>query len=100
MLDASEYWIDQDSFVARLGRALPRVPAGGSVQVELNAGMVATFADLPADLAQAIMMLSAHYYEYRNDTSLSLGACPLAISSRSQGKNYQWCLVDQRHVRL
>ena len=80
-VDVADYWIDQDAYTARLGRSLPRVPAGGAIQLGLRVGMVETFAALPADLTQAIMMLAAHYYEYRNDTSLSQGCMPFGVTS-------------------
>jgi len=80
-VDVDAYWIDQDAYTARLGRALPRVSAGGAIKLEIRAGMAASFAELPADMAQAIMMLAAHFYEYRNDASLSQGCMPFGVTS-------------------
>jgi uncharacterized phiE125 gp8 family phage protein len=45
------------------------------------AGYGAAWSDLPADLAQAVLMLAAHYYEYRHDTALSGGCMPFGVTS-------------------
>jgi len=36
---------------------------------------------MPADLAQAVLMLAAHYYEFRSDTSLGQGCMPFGVTS-------------------
>ncbi|KQI69814.1 hypothetical protein AN189_04460 [Loktanella sp. 3ANDIMAR09] len=64
------------------GAALPRVPQGGRIEVVLMAGFGPEWTDLPADLAQAVMLLAAHFYEYRiggdaRDTSLPQGVAAL-----------------------
>ena len=33
------------------------------------------------DLAQAVLLLAAHYYEYRDETSLSAGCMPFGATS-------------------
>ena len=43
---------------------LPLVPAGGSVEVSLSAGMGA-WSDLPADLCEAVLLVGAALYEAR-----------------------------------
>ena len=52
--------------------------------VHLRAGMVDQWDQLPADLAQAVMMLAAHYYEFRNDTGLGEGCMPFGVHSLLQ----------------
>jgi len=66
--------------VARAG-ALPNPPKGGLIRIDLQAGMAATHADLPADLAQAVMMLATHFYEHREDTGLHRGCMPFGVTS-------------------
>ena len=49
------------------GSALPQVPAGGSVDIHFTAGFGAIWADVPADLRQAVLLLAAQYYELRHE---------------------------------
>ncbi len=63
------------------GGVLPAIPHGGSAVIRFRAGMAATWAELPADLAQAVMMLAAHFYEYRQDTGLGRGCMPFGVTS-------------------
>lgn len=62
----------------------PRLARGDSLRITFRAGMAPTWGDLPADLAQAVMMLAAHYYEYREDTALHGGCMPFGVSSLIQ----------------
>ncbi|MGR3803875.1 head-tail connector protein [Marinibacterium profundimaris] len=66
------------------GALLPNVPGYGSVTVRFTAGMSADWAGLPSDLRHAVLMLAAHYYEYRDDTSLSDGCMPFGVTSLIQ----------------
>ncbi len=78
------YWLEKDSQRPRLrstGAALPGIPANGSVVIRFDAGYGAAWADVPPDLRQAVMLLAAHYYEYRNETSLSDGCMPFGVTS-------------------
>lgn len=83
VVDADRYWLQRDGQQPRLraGGSLPEVPQGGTVEVLLEAGYAAGWVDVPSDLRQAVMMLAAHYYEYRNDTGLSEGCMPFGVSS-------------------
>ena len=60
---------------------LPTIPTRGSVRVRFLAGYGPDWSDLPADLAQAVMMLGAHYYEYRHETGLSGRCMPFGVTS-------------------
>ena len=64
-----------------MGTVLPSVPEYGTVEIRFQAGMAVAFGDLPADLAQAVMLLAAHYYEYRDETSLGQGCMPFGVTS-------------------
>ena len=37
--------------------------------------------DLPADLGQAVLLLAAHYYEFRHETQLGDGCMPFGVTS-------------------
>lgn len=78
------YWLERDSQRPRLrptGMSLPAIPAGGSARLEFQAGYDQVWSNLPSDLQQAVLMLAAHYYEYRHDMSLSDGCMPFGVSS-------------------
>ena len=63
------------------GGRLPMIPPGGAAEIGFRAGFGPGWGDLPADLAQAVLLLAAHYYEYRNETQLSGGCMPFGVSS-------------------
>ncbi|MGC3936927.1 head-tail connector protein [Roseobacter sp. EG26] len=83
-VDAGQYWLERDGQRPRLrstGACLPVIPQGGSALVEFEAGYGTAWADMPADLRQAVMLLASHYYEYRHETSLSDGCMPFGVTS-------------------
>lgn len=60
---------------------LPQIPEGGAATVRFEAGFGAAWTDVPVDLRQAVLMLAAHFYEYRHDTALQGGCMPFGVSS-------------------
>ncbi|WP_273689144.1 head-tail connector protein [Ketogulonicigenium vulgare] len=59
-------------------------PTTAKLTVRYDAGLADDFAALPADLQQAVLMLAAHYYEYRQDPALD-GACmPFGVSALTE----------------
>ncbi|WP_158967904.1 head-tail connector protein [Chachezhania sediminis] len=66
------------------GYDLPRIPTGGLARIAFRAGLAADWDGMPADLAQAVMMLAAHYYENRSDTRLDQGCMPFGVTSLLQ----------------
>lgn len=83
----SQFRLERSSQNPRLcpvGASLPNVPTKGSVRVGFVAGFAADWQELPADLVQAVFLLAAHYYEYRNETSLSDGCMPFGVTSLIQ----------------
>ncbi len=81
---SSAYWLEQDTHQPSLrgsGSALPAVPQDGSVTVQFEAGYGAVWADIPADLQQAVLLLAAHYYEFRQETTLDSGCMPFGVTS-------------------
>jgi len=84
VLNPALYRLERDSqrpCLRPTGSLLPAVPTGGLVQITLQAGMAADWGGLPADLGQAVMLLAAHYYEYRADTGLHGGCMPFGVTS-------------------
>jgi len=64
-----------------MGAMLPTVPANGAVRVGFMAGFGPDWSDLPPDLAQAVLMLAAHYHEYRSETALGAGCMPFGVTA-------------------
>lgn len=87
VLAPEDYRLEKDSQRPRLrpaGSLFPMVAVGGSIKVSFTAGMATDWGGLPADLGQAVLLLAAHYYEYRNETGLSDGCMPFGVSSLIQ----------------
>lgn len=61
--------------------SLPFVPPGGVARITFDAGFGPQWSDVPADLAQAVMMLAAHYHEYRHETALGSGCMPFGVTA-------------------
>jgi uncharacterized phiE125 gp8 family phage protein len=83
-VDQQTYWLERDGQRPKLrsaGSALPGIPSAGAVLIEFDAGYGEGWDDLPMDMQQAVLMLAAHYYEYRNDTALADGTMPFGVSS-------------------
>jgi uncharacterized phiE125 gp8 family phage protein len=82
--DPAGYWLEQDAqrpVLRARGGSLPAVPAEGQVRLHFEAGFGAGWGDLPRDLAQAVLMRAAHYYEFRHSAGLSGGCMPFGVSS-------------------
>lgn len=60
---------------------LPSIPVGGKARIEFTAGFGATWDDVPADLAQAVFLLAAHYYEHRHETATDRDAMPFGVAA-------------------
>ncbi len=87
IVDAGDYRLSQDAQAPKLratGACLPSVPNGGFAKITFTAGYAVDWAGLPADLGQAVMLLAAHYYEYRHETALSDGCMPFGVTSLIQ----------------
>lgn len=84
IIEPARYRLEPDGQVPKLrpqGAALPSIPEGGAAEIRFTAGYGAGFDDLPADLAQAVLLLAAHYYEYRDETALGQGCMPFGVTS-------------------
>lgn len=69
------------------GICLPAIPVAGEVEIAFEAGFGAAWGDLPTDLAQAVLMLAAYYYENRSEVGMSQGNLPYGVSALIQ--NYR-----------
>lgn len=65
--------------IEALGAALPAIPSGGRVEIDFTAGFGASWSALPVDLAQAVFLLAAQYYELRHDGAAEGGAMPFGV---------------------
>lgn len=70
----------QRPMILPAGVILPNVPRRGHVTVTFTAGFGDSWDDVPADLAQAVLMLAARYYEDRSFEG-SKGAMPFGVSA-------------------
>lgn len=62
-----------------VGARLSHVPYGGFVTLRFTAGFGEDWAAVPPDLAQAVLMLAARYYEDRGDVTQH--AMPFSVSA-------------------
>ena len=84
LVDAAVYWLERDAHMPRLratGACLPAPETGGELHVRFLAGYGPEWDDVPVDMQQAVLMLAAHYYEYRHDTALAAGCMPFGVTS-------------------
>jgi uncharacterized phiE125 gp8 family phage protein len=61
------------------GLLFTAVPTDGRLEIVFDAGFGTDWADIPADLAQAVLLLAAQYYEARHDGQVA--GLPLAVQS-------------------
>ena len=83
-VDPASVQLEADAHFPRLTSvtsALAAIPTAGMAEVRFEAGYSAEFTGLPADLQQAVLLLAAHYYEYRDETALGQGCMPFGVSS-------------------
>lgn len=84
VLPATAWRLRRDAQRPRLepaGAVLPPVPAGGRAEVVLDAGFGLHWGAVPPDLAQAVLLLAAEYYEYRHDGGAGRGGLPPAVQA-------------------
>jgi len=82
VVDPARYRLVRDMSRPRLqavGASLPGVPLDGAVEVAFTAGFGPGWADLPVDLAQAVFLLAAQYYELRHEGIGGAQAIPFGV---------------------
>ncbi len=78
----TQVWLDPDAGQLRpIGAALPTIPKAGRAVIVFQAGFGPNWSDVPADLRQAVLVLAAHFYEYRDDAGLSQGCMPFGVTA-------------------
>lgn len=84
VVDPARYRLQQDThrpaLIAR-GLLLPTIPPQGSAVIAFTAGFGPDWAHVPADLAQAVMLLAAYYYEYRHEMRVGGSVMPYGVAS-------------------
>ncbi|MCV2880978.1 head-tail connector protein [Actibacterium sp. XHP0104] len=82
VVDAGAYRLERDTHRPRLaadGLTLPTIPYGGQAEVDFDAGFGTQWDAVPEDLAQAVMLLAAHYYEHRSEAAFAEGGMPFGV---------------------
>lgn len=80
--NSDQYRLVQDSQQPQLEATetcLPRIPTGGSAELTLSCGFAADWTDLPPNLAQAVLLLAAHFYEHRSTAPMGETYLPLGV---------------------
>ncbi len=60
---------------------LPQIPNLGTARVEFRAGFGESWDEVPSDLAQAVLILAAYFYERRHEVGGSGDALPFGVLS-------------------
>ncbi|OYU39220.1 MAG: hypothetical protein CFE33_12490 [Pseudorhodobacter sp. PARRP1] len=84
VVGVDRYRLVQDTHRPKLiaaGVLLPTVPVDGRVEVVFDAGFGAGWAAVPFDLAQAVLLLAAEFYENRHDMGQRVAGVPLAVQA-------------------
>lgn len=84
VLATTLYRLEPDMARPRLvgvGGVLPVIPEGGAVEVVFDAGFGADWSSVPADLAHAVMLLAAEFYEQRHYGGQDGSVLPLAVQA-------------------
>lgn len=84
LVDAGRYRLVRDTHrpkLAAAGTVLPGIPTGGQAEIVFEAGFGVTWSDVPADLAQAVLLLAAEYYERRHEFDARDAAIPFGVTA-------------------
>ena len=67
--------------IAGTSGSLPRIPSQGRARIGFIAGFGPLWSDTPADLAQAVLLLASHFYEYRHSAESNVAEMPPSVSA-------------------
>ncbi len=82
-VESSRYALVADRHVPSVkavAGCLPTLPSGGRARVIFTAGFGPDWGTVPSDLAHAVLMLAAYYYEYRNEVRIGADRMPYGVS--------------------
>ncbi|OSP54345.1 head-tail connector protein [Pseudoruegeria sp. SK021] len=82
--DPEYYYLEQDALrplLRAVSYFLPSIPTGGTAEVTFSAGYSVDWSGMPPDLAQAVLLLAAHYYETRQEQPTNDGNMPFGVTS-------------------
>lgn len=83
-IDPARYRLEPDShrpMVSFGGQGLPTVPVAGRIEIDFEAGYGTDWDAVPADLAQAVFLLAAHYHENRHAAADALSTIPHGVEA-------------------
>ena len=86
VVDAADYRLEVDTHRPVLWSSagnLPPIATGGTVEIDFTAGFGAAWGTVPDDLALAVFLLAAHFYENRAGLGTD-GGMPFDVSSLIQ----------------
>ena len=92
VLDAARYRVQADMHRPKLlaaGLLFPVVPTDGRIEILFTAGFGPTWAAVPADLAQAVILLAAQFYETRHDAGAQAQGFGLPMAVQSLIERYR-----------
>jgi uncharacterized phiE125 gp8 family phage protein len=84
VLGTDRYRLVRDTHRPKLiaaGVLLPDVPTDGRAEVVFDAGFGPNWAAIPADLAQAVLLLASEYYENRHDMGQRVTGLPAPVQA-------------------
>lgn len=84
VIDPARYRLIPDMHRPKLvaaGVLLPLVPVDGLAEVVFDAGFGTSWGQVPPDLAQAVILLGAEYYEQRNDLGQGTVGLPFMVQT-------------------
>ena len=84
LVSVDRYRLVQDTHRPKLiaaGVLLPLVPTDGRAEVVFDAGFGAAWAQVPVDLAQAVLLLASEFYENRHDLGQRVAGLPLVVQA-------------------
>lgn len=82
LISSSAYFLRRDLHrpkIVAAASALPSIPAGGTVEIGFTAGFGAAWANVPDDLAQAVLLLAAQFHENRHDSGERSSSLPFGV---------------------
>lgn len=84
LVAGARYRLVQDTHrpkLAAVGLLLPDVPYNGQAEVVFDAGFGAAWSAIPVDLAQAVLLLAAEFYENRHSSGQTLAGLPAPVQA-------------------